>query len=203
MAGQDAEMRNGLKGGRSDPELASQEVSEVLAAVRGQFSDDEDEGMEPIAGPSGEGDTSTLQDSVLEHPPESSDQHGDDEDEDLSQLTPRKRMGYFDLHPERRPPAYVDPRERFERPSYESDTSTENPYSASAVKTAPGNLAVKEDAALNRTSTASEYESDPEPLKIGSQSIPPRHQAFLKQGSAPRHPEQDTRCSCHSPQVYD
>ncbi|OSD02337.1 hypothetical protein PYCCODRAFT_1425435 [Trametes coccinea BRFM310] len=172
MAGQDAEMRNGLKGGRSDPELASQEVSEVLAAVRGQFSDDEDDGMEPVPGPSGEGDTSTLQDSVLEHPQESSDQHGDDEDEDISQLTPRKRMGYFDLHPERRPPAYVDPRERFERPSYESDTSTENPYSASAVKTAPVNLAIKEDVALNRTSTASEYESDPEPLKVGSQSIP-------------------------------
>ncbi|CDO71773.1 hypothetical protein BN946_scf184923.g3 [Trametes cinnabarina] len=172
MAGQDAVMRNALKGGRSDPELASQEVSEVLAAVRGQFSDDEDEGMEPVAGPSAEGDTSTLPDSVLDHPPESSDQHSDDEDEDLSQLTPKRRLGYFDLHPERRPPTYVDPRERFERPSYESDTSTENPYSASAVQTASANLAIKEDAVTNRISTASGYESDPEPVKIGSQSIP-------------------------------
>ncbi|KAH9896000.1 hypothetical protein C8Q73DRAFT_789784 [Cubamyces lactineus] len=170
MAGQDAEMRNALKGGRSDPELASQEVSEVLAAVRGHFSDEEDEGMEPVAGPSAEADTSTLQDSVLEHPPESSDQHGDDEDEELH-TTPKRRLGYFDLHPERRPNTYVDPRERFERPSYESDTSTENPYTASAVRTARTNL-IAEDAALNRVSTASEYESDPEPLHVGSQSIP-------------------------------
>ena len=43
LAGQDAEMRTGLRGGRSDPELASQEVSEVLAAVRGHFSDDDDD----------------------------------------------------------------------------------------------------------------------------------------------------------------
>ncbi|KAI0357161.1 hypothetical protein OH77DRAFT_1451388 [Trametes cingulata] len=133
MAGQDAEMRNTLKGGRSDPELASQEVSEVLAAVRGHFSDDEDEGMEPVAGPSGEGETSTLQDSVLEHTPESVDRHGDDEDEEPPQPVSKRRMGYFDLHPERRPPTLVDdPRDRFERPSYESDTSTENPYTASA-----------------------------------------------------------------------
>ncbi|KAI0776988.1 hypothetical protein BD413DRAFT_234537 [Trametes elegans] len=171
MAGQDAELRNVLKGGRSDPELASQEVSEVLAAVRGQFSDDEDDGMEPVAGPGGEGDTSTLQDSVLEHPPESSDAHGDDEDE-LATTTPRKRMGYFDLHPERRPPTVTDdPRDRFERPSLESDTSTENPYSASAVKTARTHLTAQ-DPGLNRVSTASEYDSDPEPVHIGSQSIP-------------------------------
>ncbi|KAI0631726.1 hypothetical protein C8Q77DRAFT_1159474 [Trametes polyzona] len=175
MAGQDAEMRNALKGGRSDPELASQEVSEVLAAVRGQFSDDEDDGMEPVAGPSGEGDTSTLQDSVLEHRPASTEQHGDDEDEEVPPTTtPKKRMGYFDLHPERRPPTMADdPRDRFERPSYESDTSTENPYSSAAVKTSPrANLTVNDHLAANRVSTASEYESDPEPVHIGSQSIP-------------------------------
>ena len=33
LAGQDAEMRTGLRGGRSDPKLASQEVSGVLATV--------------------------------------------------------------------------------------------------------------------------------------------------------------------------
>ena len=55
LAGQDAELRppvGPLKSGRSDPELASQEVSEVLAAVRGQLplDDDDDEGrMEPVA----------------------------------------------------------------------------------------------------------------------------------------------------------
>ncbi|KAI8976357.1 hypothetical protein BD414DRAFT_423305 [Trametes punicea] len=174
LAGQDAEMRNTLKGGRSDPELASQEVSEVLAAVRGHFSDEEDEGMEPVAGPNREADTSTLQDSVLEHPPESTDQHGDDEGEDSSQSLPKKRLGYFDLHPERRPPAFVDPRERFERPSYESDTSAETPHAAVAIRSGNHNLTVEEDAAAapNRTSTASEYESDPEPVHVGSQSLP-------------------------------
>ncbi|KAI0641710.1 hypothetical protein C8Q79DRAFT_1003572 [Trametes meyenii] len=173
MGGQDAEMRNALKGGRSDPELASQEVSEVLAAVRGHFSDDEDDGMEPVAGPSGEGDTSTLQDSVLEHTQESVGRHGDDEDDEPLQPASRRRMGYFDLHPERRPPTVADdPRDRFERPSYESDTSTENPYSSSVVRTARTNLTVNDDAARNRVSTSSEYESDPEPVHIGSQSIP-------------------------------
>ncbi|KAL1942286.1 hypothetical protein VTO73DRAFT_6350 [Trametes versicolor] len=174
MASQDAEMRNALKGGRSDPELASQEVSEVLAAVRGHFSDDEDDGMEPVAGPSGEGDTSTLQDSVLEHTPASADHHGDDESDSQTQTTPRRRVGYFDLHPDRRPPTVADdPRDRFERPSYESDTSTENPYTASAVKKSPrANLTPMDNPDLNRLSTASEYESDPEPVHIGSQSIP-------------------------------
>ncbi|EIN04164.1 hypothetical protein PUNSTDRAFT_138889 [Punctularia strigosozonata HHB-11173 SS5] len=53
MAGQDADpamlaVRRGLKGGRSDPELASQEVAAALAAVQGQvFSDDEDGEVEP------------------------------------------------------------------------------------------------------------------------------------------------------------
>ncbi|KAH9850430.1 hypothetical protein C2E23DRAFT_835083 [Lenzites betulinus] len=173
MAGQDAELRTALKGGRSDPELASQEVSEVLAAVRGHFSDDDDDGMEAVGGPNGEGDTSTLQDSVLEHPPESSDQHGDDEDEESLRATPRKRMGYFDLHPERRPPTVADdPRERFERPSYESDTSTENPYTAAAVKKSPRLLTVADHSPSSRLSTGSEYESDPEPIHIGSQTIP-------------------------------
>lgn len=173
MGGQDAEMRNGLKGGRSDPELASQEVSEVLAAVRGRFSDDEDDGMEPIAGPSG-GDTSTLQDSVLEHDQQESDslRYGDDEDdEDDAKTTPKKRLGYFDLHPERRPPTVMDdPRERLERPSYESDTSTENPYTAATVRSR--NLAVRDNADLIRQSAASEYDSDPEPVHVGSQAIP-------------------------------
>ena len=41
--GQDAEMHTGLRGGRSDPKLASQEVSETLAAVQGHFLDDNDD----------------------------------------------------------------------------------------------------------------------------------------------------------------
>ncbi|KAI0739692.1 hypothetical protein C8Q80DRAFT_1111575 [Daedaleopsis nitida] len=181
LAGQDAEMRNGLKGGRSDPELASQEVSEALAAVRGgQFSDDEDDTMEAVAGPSIAGDTSTLPDSVLEdeHMNGGSslayeDEDGEDkEEEEESKLTARKRPGYFDLHPERRPPTVVDdPRDRFERPSMESDTSTDNPYTTATVRTRQ-TLAPKEDPVLLRQSVATEYEDDPEPIQVGSQAIP-------------------------------
>ncbi|RDX50699.1 hypothetical protein OH76DRAFT_436054 [Lentinus brumalis] len=172
MPGQDAQLRNGLKGGRSDPELASQEVSEVLAAVRARFSDEEEDGMEPVAGPSG-GETSTLQDSVLDHDQHDSDslQLGDDEEDESLKTTPKKRPGYFDLHPDRRPPTITDdPRDRLERPSYESDTSTNNPYTAATVR--PRNLVVRDNADLLRQSAASEYESDPEPVHIGSQAIP-------------------------------
>ncbi|TBU44806.1 hypothetical protein BD309DRAFT_861438 [Dichomitus squalens] len=175
MAGQDAELRNGLRGGRSDPELASQEVSEVLAAVRGHFSDEEDESMEPVAGPSDDanGDTSTIQDSLLERDmPERESVADGDEGEGHSQPVPRKRMGYFDLHPERRPPTWTsDARDELGRPSYESDTSTENPYTAATV-TMRTNLAIREDSALLRQSAASEYESDPEPVVAGSQAVP-------------------------------
>ena len=176
MAGQDAEMRNPLRGGRSDPELASQEVSEVLAGVRGRrFSDDDDEAMEPVADPGdANGDTSTLQDSVLEHSQREGDSIADHEDDDEPppRPAPKKRPGYFDLHPERRPPTMVDdPRDRFGRPSYESDTSMENPYGPTTT-TARTNLDVREDSAYYRQSGASEYESDPEPIPIGSQAIP-------------------------------
>ena len=62
-------MRTGRRGGCSNPELASQEVCELLAAVRGHFLDDDDDTMEPVAGSGGDanGDTSTIQDSLLEH----------------------------------------------------------------------------------------------------------------------------------------
>ena len=169
MGGQDAEMRpHGLKGGRSDPELASQEVSEVLAGVRGRFSDDDDEVMEPVAGPSG-GDTATLQDSLLE--PDQSDRdsvrYGREEDDES--IKPKRRMGYFDLHPERRPPTVVDdPRDHLSRPSYESDTSTENPYTAATVQQRT-HLNVDPDPENYRQSAGSEY-SEPEAMTI----TPPR-----------------------------
>ena len=175
MVGQDAELRNPLRGGRSDPELASQEVSEVLAGVRGHFSDDDDEAMEPVAHlEDANGDTSTLQDSVLEHSQREGDSVADhgDEDDEPPRTTSKKRLGYFDLHPERRPLTTVDdPRDRFGRPSYESDTSTENPYGPPTT-TAHTNPTVREDSAFYRQSGVSEYESDPEPIPIGSQAVP-------------------------------
>ena len=98
-------------------------------------------------------------------------------------------MGYFDLHPDRRPPTVADdPRDRLERPSYESDTSTENPYTAATVRTRP-TLAVREDSLLYRQSAASEYESDPEPIQAGSQAIPRDIKKTLP--SAPNAPLKD------------
>ncbi|KIJ67450.1 hypothetical protein HYDPIDRAFT_25903 [Hydnomerulius pinastri MD-312] len=88
----------GLKGGRSDPELASQEVAQVLAGVRARspLSDEEDlhaqeSTPEPIA---------VEGRSVVSKEPEVKEQ---DPDVDSVMSYPRKRVGYFDLHPERRP----------------------------------------------------------------------------------------------------
>ncbi|TCD71065.1 hypothetical protein EIP91_000157 [Steccherinum ochraceum] len=176
VAGQDAERRNGLKSGRSDPELASQELSEVLAAVHQVQSDDEEEeeeDMEPVSmrserhvDDSASPTTSRLgtdADQLTIPGPSSStynlgdeagadgdrEDEGEDEDEDVPQPVPKRRLGYFDLHPERRTPkstddlhtespaipaasfddarlhferqsVYEDPRSVFERPSLDS-----------------------------------------------------------------------------------
>ncbi|THH32670.1 hypothetical protein EUX98_g1528 [Antrodiella citrinella] len=121
IPGQDVERRNGLKSGRSDPELASQEVSEVLAAVHQVLSDDdeEEEEMEPVRGveerhieDSASATTSRLGDvdqMTIPGPSTSQLNLEMDEEEDaptaslLSQQS-RRRLGYFDLHPERRTP---------------------------------------------------------------------------------------------------
>ena len=100
-----------LCGGRSDPEIASQEVSEVLAAVRNQvFSDDEDDGiMEPVSGTleefdDGRSGTMDRSEGARSVTPGRSMIGGEEEDEEHqpSAVKP-KRLGYFDLHPERRP----------------------------------------------------------------------------------------------------
>ena len=170
MGMQEAEFRNAgaLKGGRSDPELASQEVSEVLAAVRGQLplDDEDDEGMEPIHDTSNYSyrAPSYLDDKSAEGAPSETDrstlpgQSTEEDEEDEVVISPamhlptKRGLGYFDLHPERRPqldveqiargspsPApqehhqptperrsYDDPRARFERPSL--DASEESNY---------------------------------------------------------------------------
>ncbi|KAL6301886.1 hypothetical protein BKA93DRAFT_818784 [Sparassis latifolia] len=139
VAGQDVDLRNGhgLKGGRSDPELASQEVSEVLASVREHLSadDNDDADMEPVESLCGDAehgeDTTTLGESVVsrEQARESAlyggdDEEDEDEDEEEAHVPVfRKKLGYFDLHPERRATRNDDddPRDRFERPSLESE----------------------------------------------------------------------------------
>ncbi|CAL1701755.1 unnamed protein product [Somion occarium] len=128
----DAEVRNGLKGGRSDPELASQEVSEVLASLSQVQSDDDDD-MEPVHR---DGDDEDDEDDV--HPRDSVVDDDTDrdtipgprveiEEEDEEDEPPRplmkKRMGYFDLHPERKNASLhsrsQSPLRQLEQPSYD------------------------------------------------------------------------------------
>ena len=98
LGGQDAAMR----ARRSDPDLVKQEVAQVLAAVKGHPpSDDEQDEviMEPVDGPTR---------LSVENPPSTSD-HGpfgvsatEEEEEEPAPPPPTRRLGYFDLHPERR-----------------------------------------------------------------------------------------------------
>ncbi|TFY74095.1 hypothetical protein EWM64_g9917, partial [Hericium alpestre] len=129
MGGQDAEMRRAggrpLKGGISDPELASQEVAQALAAVRGHLPDDddgEDDDIEPMNVPSGAASqiSTTQENSTLEETHTETHTDADEEDDVMERTTSqRKRLGYFDLHPERRPPRSIeeDPRALLSRKS--------------------------------------------------------------------------------------
>ena len=108
-----------MKARRSDPDLAKQEVAQALAAVDPPSDDEQDEiVMEPVDAPTR---------FSAENPPSSIDhgpfganiteeEDGEEEEEDDT-LAPRpRRVGYFDLHPERRraviPGAEDDPRSR-------------------------------------------------------------------------------------------
>lgn len=96
--------------GHSDPELASQEVAQALAAVR-QHPPTDDEGD----GGSDQALRRELEKPVELREPtaemlrgnENSNGHGHDHDEDdesfLQNEASKKRLGYFDLHPDRRP----------------------------------------------------------------------------------------------------
>lgn len=112
LGAQDAELRNRLKGGQSDPELASQEVSEVLAAVRAHsLSDDEDDGsIEPVPIPEDnesqashttEGASETDRSTISGRERELDIEEEEEEDPVIKHVQ-KKGMGYFDLHPERR-----------------------------------------------------------------------------------------------------
>ncbi|EIW77551.1 hypothetical protein CONPUDRAFT_92063 [Coniophora puteana RWD-64-598 SS2] len=136
MGGQEAELRprgsgqgerearrRGLKGGRSDPELASMELERVLAGVRAgsPFSgDDEPEPFNPY--PEGDEEdvdrrmSSTTYPTIVDLPRPSGESmttseaaagaQQEDPDVDSVMSFPNsgsKKLGYFDLHPERRP----------------------------------------------------------------------------------------------------
>ncbi|KZT20496.1 hypothetical protein NEOLEDRAFT_1182461 [Neolentinus lepideus HHB14362 ss-1] len=119
IADQTAELRppRPLRAGRSDPELASQEVALALASVRGKvFPDDDDEGMEPVP---------------MSAEPEADERHFAEEEteESVQYEPPKRRLGYFDLHPERRPTSVTmsddDPRGRYSRGA---DSDEEDAY---------------------------------------------------------------------------
>lgn len=127
MTDQDAEMRprgttggSRLGGGRSDPELASREVAQALAAARQHpTSDDEGEWGEHTKGLGRETDhrePPLSQQRTLRTPSPPKLPLDDDLDESSSAtilLKKKRGLGYFDMHPDRRPtespvPASVD-----------------------------------------------------------------------------------------------
>ena len=98
MGSQEVERRpgaKGLKGGRSDPELASQEIAMVLAGVRARspLSDDEEVQVRPTV----------MEPIPTPNAPEQPAEMEDPDVESVMSYPKTKRVGYFDLHPERRP----------------------------------------------------------------------------------------------------
>lgn len=148
LGDQEAELRvprgRGLKGGRSDPELASMEVAAALAAVQGKVPADEDEGddIEPVMmggepGYAHGGDTDYTP-SVTDTGGAETAEYDTEDGAPASQQQQSRRMGYFDLHPERRPPTVAsddededeeDPRGAIGRSSQETgeDDMTDYP----------------------------------------------------------------------------
>lgn len=170
MGGQDAEMRNGqrLRSRRSDPELASQELSEVLAAVRERpFSDDEDAGMEPMSPQhrDDDGDTATMDGSVVQHSIGLQERDSclfSDEETDAGQSPSRQRRPtYFDLHPDRRPARSTDGIS-YERQSYDSDAFSTDSYGQFEDEPrARSGASRRADAATDSYISEAEYETTP------------------------------------------
>jgi hypothetical protein len=117
MGSQEAERKapgtRGLKGGRSDPELASQEVAQVLASVRARspLFDDED----PHAG------GLTVNPVSIETSDEKEIKEEDPDVDSVMSYPKTKRLGYFDLHPDRRPGGGRSPLVRLQVNADDSD----------------------------------------------------------------------------------
>jgi hypothetical protein len=123
LGGQDAELKRPgqrrLRPGRSDPELAKQEVAKALAAVKERAPSTDDGAsavIEPITRPtdvsfeSTAGDIAVLVDEVETVPSAKTlavldDLHAGEPDYPHVVLAARRKpnVGYFDLHPDRRP----------------------------------------------------------------------------------------------------
>jgi hypothetical protein len=119
MGDQDAEMPQRVKtnstsrglsilgasaAGRSDPELASMEVEKALAGVR-QMSPTLDDHVPQDGSIVGEDDASRT-----DHGPSIDIEDGDSEVSEVLRNLPKKKIGYFDLHPDRKPANYTEPR---------------------------------------------------------------------------------------------
>jgi hypothetical protein len=93
--------------GRPDPEVASQEVAKVLAAVRGTSPFDvESVDIELMNVPHRskiDGSGTPLDEIYAPTIPSSIDVSVQDEVQEPEPQRPPQRMGYFDIHPERRP----------------------------------------------------------------------------------------------------
>ncbi|RDB21827.1 hypothetical protein Hypma_011076 [Hypsizygus marmoreus] len=151
MAGQDAEVkdggerRRGVRGRRSDPDIASLEVAQVLAGMRERTSSLESDHDRVDRDPQGGLDALHDQDvDEIETVPrtseaQSDDYHSTDIDGDLDTVNDevgvsarqsaknQRRLGYFDLHPERRPQAAADdPRAKLAASSDSGDEADNN-----------------------------------------------------------------------------
>ncbi|KAF9466768.1 hypothetical protein BDZ94DRAFT_1157316 [Collybia nuda] len=153
IGGQDAELtsaerRRGLRGRRSDPEMASMEVAQVLAAVRDRtptppsvhervdqdygldyFHDQDVDEIETVPRTS----EARTEDDTIDYSAELDlDDEALDDEVDQPVISARhmarqqRRLGYFDLHPERRPqpvdPPEDDPRDRL---AYDDESADE------------------------------------------------------------------------------
>lgn len=116
MGSQEMERRpggKGLKGGRSDPELASQEIAMVLAGVRARspLSDDEEVQVRQ-----------SVVDPIPNITPLEEPKEEDPDIESVMSYPKAKRVGYFDLHPERRPGKETPPSVRPQVNAGDSDS---------------------------------------------------------------------------------
>ena len=160
FAGQDAIMKTR----RSDPDLAKQEVAQVLATVNPPSDDEQDEiFMEPIEAParySTENPPSSIDHGPFGAITTEEDDEEEEEEEDAVPAPRPRRPGYFDLHPERKRGlgAEDDPRTRI---AYD-DSDSEADY------------ARKESLDWSQQSGDNEHDSRA-PVPVPAQNItPPR-----------------------------
>lgn len=166
---QEAEIRGGsgallrgIKGGgRSDPELASQEVAQVLAGVRARspLSDDEEiQSRQLTPEPLHAKEDENNRASPAPHGNDNSNVQQDPDIDSVMSYPKKKRVGYFDLHPERLPVAAAKPLSV--RPRANGDESDGDDVPDEMVYGAPEHVpAISPSPQAMRTSleSASEY----------------------------------------------